>query len=93
MSAWQTGMGQLSVNSWLDRCESGGMAGLHTKAGHCRKPVLGQRADKERTRRAVKEDRQRLGQAKALLEAEPGKQFSGKALMRFLKSLAAATSV
>ena len=87
-----TGMDQLSVNSWLGRYESEGISGLHTKAGRGRKPILDGETDRERICNAVKEERQRLGQAKALLEAELGKQFSQKTLRRFLKNLAAATN-
>lgn len=87
-----TGMNQLSVNSWLDRNESGGLTGLYTKAGRGRKPILDAKADKGCICRAVKEERQRLSQAKVLLEAELGKQFSGKTLRRFLKNLTAAAS-
>ena len=43
-------------------------------------------------RKAVVEERQRLSQAKLLLEQQFGKEFSLKTLKRFLKKLSAATN-
>jgi len=41
----------------------------------------------------VKQERQRLSQAKEMLEKELDKNFSIKTLKRFLKSITAATNV
>ncbi|MFT2011598.1 hypothetical protein ACMA1I_23210 [Pontibacter sp. 13R65] len=48
--------------------------------------------DLEQVRQAVVGERQRLGQAKLLLEQQLGKEFSLKTLKRFLKKLSAATN-
>lgn len=85
-------MHEASVNHWLNRYQSEGIAGLHTKAGRGRKPVLDEAKDAATVRQIISEERQRLKQAKELLEQKLDKQFSGKTLKRFLKSLAAATN-
>jgi len=84
---------QLSVNKWLDRYESEGIEGLITKAGRGRKPVFDQAQHQATVRQAVQKERQRLAQAKTILEKELNKQFSLKTLKRFLKSLTADTNV
>jgi len=86
-----TSMTEVSVNSWLKRYEAEGIEGLRTKAGRGRKPIL-QGEDKECVCRLVKAERQRLSQAKEMLEKELGKRFSQKTLKRFLKSLTAVTN-
>ncbi len=50
-----------SANRWLDRFESEGMAGLCTKAGRGRKPILGN-GDGAKIGETVKRERERLGQ-------------------------------
>lgn len=82
-------MNQVSVNSWLNRYQSEGIKGLVTKPGRGRKPVLDLSLDKEKVRKAVQQERQRLGQAKLLLEQELEKEFSLKTLKRFLKKVSA----
>ncbi len=82
-------MNELSINTWLDRYQSEGIAGLMTKPGRGRKQVLDQLQDEAKVRQAVQKERQRLTQAKVMLEKELNKQFSLKTLKRFLKSLAA----
>ena len=83
----------VSVNNWLTRYQAEGTAGLATKPGRGRKPVLEPVRDLEQVRKAVVEERQRLGQAKLMLEQQMGKKFSLKTLKRFLKKLSAATNV
>lgn len=85
-------MNPVTVNSWLDRYEAEGIAGLKTKPGRGRKPVPEPERDMEQVRQAVVQERQRLSQAKLLLEQQMGKEFSLKTLKRFLKKLSAATS-
>lgn len=85
------GMNQVSVNNWLDRYQAEGIAGLATKPGRGRKPVLGQEQDAAKVRQAVQQERQRLSQAKQILEKELAKEFSLKTLKRFLKRLNADT--
>jgi transposase len=82
-------MNEISINTWLDRYQSEGIAGLMTKPGRGRKQVFDQVQDEMKVRQAVQKERQRLNQAKVILEKELNKQFSLKTLKRFLKSLAA----
>lgn len=84
-------MNQVSVNNWLDRYQAEGIAGLITKPGRGRKPVLDQEQDTVKVRQAVQQERQRLSQAKQILEKELDKEFSLKTLKRFLKKLNADT--
>lgn len=79
----------LSVNQWVRRYEQQGIAGLHTKAGQGRKPILDQVADEALVKATVKGERQRLKLAKAELEAALNKEFSVRTLKRFLKNLSA----
>lgn len=83
---------EISVNNWLDRYQSEGIKGLMTKPGRGRKQVLDQAQDEATVRQAVQKERQRLAQAKVILEKELNKQFSLKTLKRFLKSLTADTN-
>lgn len=82
-------MDQMTVNSWLNRYESGGLEGLKTKGGRGRKQILDLRTDEAIVRKAIEKERQRLSQAKQILEVELNKQFSSKTLKRFLKNLSA----
>lgn len=89
-------MNQISVNRWLDRYQAEGIEGLTTKPGRGRKPVLDQEQDAAKVRQAVQprggpQERQRLSQAKQILEEELDKEFSLKTLKRFLKRLNADT--
>jgi transposase len=81
----------VTVNSWLARYEAAGIAGLRVKPGRGRKPVLDAVADQAKVRKAVEKERQRLKQAKRMLEEELEKKFSLKTLQRFLKKVAAGT--
>lgn len=84
-------MDAITVNKWLDRYESEGLEGLRVKPGRGRKLVLDPVQDREKVRRAVQKERQRLSQAKLMLEEELGKEFCLKTLKRFLKKMAADT--
>ena len=86
------GLHQVSVNNWLNRYENEGINGLKTKPGRGRKPIIDPVKDAEKVRKAVQLERQRLSQAKHLLEIELGKKFSLKTLKRFLKKTTHATS-
>lgn len=83
---------EASVNNWLTRYEAEGIAGLETRQGRGRKPLLDPVADLEKVREAVVQERQRLSQAKLLIEQELNKEFCLKTLRRFLKKLSAATN-
>lgn len=85
-------MNQITVNNWLTRYEKEGIQGLTTRAGRGRKKVFDELSDQHLIRQLVMEERQRLGQAKLLVEEQTGKSFSLKTLKRFLKSLTAATN-
>jgi transposase len=81
---------EVVVNSWLKRYEKEGIKGLRTKPGHGRKPILDAEADLLKVKQAVKANRQHVSLAKAELEAELGKSFSGKTLERHIKNMVAA---
>ena len=83
------GLSPISVNQWLNRYETEGIASLHTRPGRGRKPILDVQKEAEVVKAAVCEERQRLQQAKATLEQQLGKCFSTRTLKRFLKNLAA----
>jgi len=82
------GMTATSISGWLNRYESFGIEGLKNRPGQGRKPIL-KEEEKEKIAKAVKEDRQRLDQAKLILEEELNKQFSKRTLQRFLKNISA----
>ncbi|MDR2056756.1 MAG: helix-turn-helix domain-containing protein [Dysgonamonadaceae bacterium] len=83
-----TGMCAISVNHWVDRYKSEGIAGLQTKPGRGRKPLLSQVEDKEAILSAIKANRQRMRTAKAQWEAESGEKVGDTTFKAFLKTLA-----
>jgi len=85
-------MHEITVGNWLSRYEQEGIDGLKTRPGRGRKPILDSEKDLPVVRQAVKEERQRLSQAKDLIESELDKSFSLKTLKRFLKKTAADTN-
>src|SRR5205085_5495047 len=64
---------EMVVNNWLQRFEVEGLAGLRTKPGRGRKPILDTEQDLPRVKAAVQANRQRISLAKAELETELGK--------------------
>ena len=82
---------EMTVNNWLARYQSEGIAGLQTRPGRGRKAIL-QAADLEPVKAAVRESRQRISVARAELEESLGKAFSSSSLKRFLKKTLAATN-
>lgn len=78
---------EMVVNNWLRRFEAEGVAGLRTKPGRSRKPILDAEKDLARVKEAVQANRQRISLAKAELEAELGKAFSTKTLERYIKNM------
>lgn len=56
-----------------------------------RKALLNKETDAALVRQVVKAERQRLSQAKLLIEAQTGRTMSLKTLQRFLKNLTALT--
>ena len=89
--ARQVGSCEVSVNAWVKRYESEGIAGLQTKPGRGRKPILAEENEAV-IRAAVKAERQRLSQAKRIIETELDKHFSLPTLSRFLKVITAVTN-
>ncbi len=81
-------MCEMSVNNWLQRYRTEGIAGLLTKPGRGRKPLIDRVQDEAEILKSVKANRQRLQTAKAEWEAVSGKQVSNSTLRRFLKALA-----
>lgn len=85
-------MCEMSVNNWLSRYASEGIAGLATKPGRGRKAKLNLVTDSTSVLAAVKANRQRLLAAKAEFESGGGSKVSRETLRRFLKALADDTS-
>lgn len=87
---------QYQVNEWIKRYKEGyshqGLSILHNEAGQGRKPTFDKEKDGEKVRKAVQTERQRLSQAKDMLEQEMNKSFHLKTLKRFLKNLSADTN-
>ena len=81
-------MCEMSVNNWLARYASQGIAGLATKPGRGRKAKLNPVTDSAPVVAAVKANRQRLLAAKAEFESGGGSNVSRETLRRFLKALA-----
>ena len=90
--AAQVGCCEVVVNNWLKRYRTHGLAGLQTRSGQGRRPILNREADLEAVRRAVQQNRQRVSLARAELTQELGRGFSDLTLRRFLKKVAAASS-
>lgn len=82
---------EVSVNSWIKRFETEGIAGLSTKEGRGRKPILSA-AHLSMVKAAVEQERQRLSQAQLLVEQSSGKTMSKRTLSRFLKLITAVTA-
>lgn len=87
---------QNQINYWVKRYQSHydefGIGALRNQAGQGRKPILDLEVDKDKVRKAVQSERQRLSQAKLIVEEQTGKTFHLKTLKRFLKNLSADTS-
>jgi transposase len=66
---------EMTVNNWLARYQSAGIAGLQTRPGRGGKAIL-QAADLESVKAAVKRSRQPIAVARAELERSLGKEFS-----------------
>lgn len=83
---------EVAVNTWLDRFEADGIAGLRNKAGQGKKPILDVTADKACIEEAVKNNRQQLKLARVEAKEALDKEFSLKTLKRFLKKTAVDTN-
>jgi transposase len=76
-----------TINNWLSRYELFGIEGLKNKSGQGRKRILNKTAHETTVKAIVKSERQRLNNAKALIENELDVKMSKKTLTRFLKTL------
>ena len=83
-----TNMSHISVNSWVKRFVIDGMAGLKTKPGRGRKPIIVKADDQEAILKIIKANRQRMQTALAEWQALSGKTVSRSTFRSFLKSLA-----
>jgi transposase len=81
----------ISVHNWLKRYVDTGIGGLKTKAGQGRKPIL-EAAHLSIVRAAVEQERQRLSQARQIVEENIGRKMSSATLTRFLKVITAVTN-
>ncbi len=88
LTAKEYEMCEMSVNNWLSRYKAAGIAGLYTKPGRGRKPIISEKEDKESILASIKSNRQRMRTAKAEWEAKSGKKVSNSTFKNFLKSLA-----
>jgi transposase len=86
------GCHKITVNQWVKRFEAEGIEGLKMRPGRGRRAILQVSTDLSRVRAAVQRSRQRIGLARAELEAELEKPFSVTTLRRFLKKTIAATN-
>jgi transposase len=82
------GMSHVSVNTWLSRYKSEGIAGLYTKPGRGSKAKISLSEDKEAVLAWVKRHRQKVELAKGEWEVSRGKKIHRETFRRFLKSLA-----
>jgi transposase len=82
---------EMSVNNWIKRFEQQGVEGLKTKEGRGRKPILTP-GHLPFIHTTVQQERQRLSQAKQIIEQHLGKPLSKETLTRFLKGITAVTN-
>ena len=89
--AQQLGCCEMSINDWMKRFEQQGIEGLKVSKGRGRRNIL-QETDLEAVKRAIKENRQRIGLIKEDLEAELEKEFSHITLRRYVKKMVAVSN-
>lgn len=86
---------EYQINCWVkrynDRYNNEGISVLGNISGQGRPRILNQ-ADMPMVREAVEKERQRLSQAKVLIEQQKQQSFSLKTLKRFLKVISAGTN-
>ncbi len=82
------GMNHISVNRWLSRYKTDGLAGLVTKPGRGPKRKIDLSLDGEAVLALAKKHRQKVDLAKSEWEAVSGKKLHRETFRRFLKSLA-----
>lgn len=86
---------QNQINIWIRRYQSHyaniGISVLHNADGQGRKPTFDSKTESEKIKAVVKQERQKLSNAKEILEKELNKSFNIKTLKNFLKVLTADT--
>jgi transposase len=82
---------EVSVNNRLKRYKATGIEGLKTKGGQGRKPIL-QEGHLSIVGAAVEQERQRLSQARQIVEENIGRKMGNDTLTRFLKVMTAVTN-
>ena len=85
------GTNNISVHNWLKRYGDAGIEGLKTRSGQGRKPIL-EEEHLRIVRAAVEQERQRLSQARQIIEENIGRKMSSATLTRFLKVITAVTN-
>jgi transposase len=80
-------MSLITVNHWVNRYLLEGIAGLKTRSGRGRKPIMDS-SDEEAVRRAIENDRQSLNKARETWQNAVGKEASESTFKRFLSALA-----
>ena len=80
-------MTQISVNNWVKRYLLEGIAGLETRKGRGRKPIM-DCSDEEAVRKAIENDRQSVNKAREAWQNAVGKEASESTFKRFLSALA-----
>ena len=87
---------QNQINTWIKRYQSDydtiGITVLYNADGQGRKPIFDSKTESERIKAVVKQERQKLSNAKEILEKELNKSFNIKTLKNFLKVLTANTN-
>lgn len=83
---------QGTINNWVSRYKTLGINGLKNNPGQGRKAILNREAHELKVKEIVKSERQRLSQAKFLIEKELDLKMSQKTLTRFLKTLVGSIS-
>lgn len=82
---------QNQVNQWIkhykEHYPSQGLSCLHNAKGQGRKSILDREKEASLIEEVVKKERQKLSNAKLILEKQLGKSFSLKTLKNFLKTL------
>lgn len=86
---------QQMVNKWILRYKSKyklmGISVLHNAEGQGRKPIFDAKTETEKIQEVVRGERQKLENAKLILEKDLNKSFNIKTLKNFLKALAGDT--
>lgn len=87
---------QNQINIWIKRYQEHydtfGISILYNAEGQGRKPIFDSKTESEKIKAVVKEERQKLSNAKEILEKELKKSFHIKTLKNFLKVLTADTN-